>query len=328
MRVATYNAGLAVGVLPNATARLPLVIDALAALDLDLLFVQEFWLEPHWERLRTALEPKLPHAFRPAPIAPPARACREADVRPFVDCAITHCDGLRDEPLARCVVSHCATVGLSLPGPCVSCLAAHPVGTIDEIVARCLGEESPEATASGLMAYGGSFGTGLLAREPLEDRDVLVYESTVNARSALHARAFGLHVFATHLSPGGAEHAPQVDRLLAWIDEKARGEPSILLGDLNTTPGSSLFARILRAGFRDDAVSRATYTHDGLSTGRASESGWKLDHVLVRGVDRPVRAERILDAPVTIAVQTDKGPRRVATTLSDHFGVLATVDLW
>src|SRR5512142_3079363 len=129
----------------------------------------------------------MPHAFRPAPIAPPARACREEQVRPFVDCAIAHCDGLSNEALAQCVVSRCAPVALSLSAPCLNCLASDPHGTLDAIVARCLGEESPASSASGLIAYGGSFGTGLLSRAPLEDRDTIVFESTVNARGALHA---------------------------------------------------------------------------------------------------------------------------------------------
>ncbi|AUX42639.1 uncharacterized protein SOCE26_040720 [Sorangium cellulosum] len=336
-QVATFNAGLAVGVLPYATERVPRVVEALAALDVDLLFVQEFWLDAHWDLLRRALASRLPHALRPEPVHPAApAACSAGQVRPLVACAEAKCAGLSDEALARCVVQHCASTALTLPTPCLNCIASHPVGTIHEVVGRCVGEPtasaaSPTAPSSrfgGLIAYGGSFGTGLLARTPLEDLGVLVFESTVNARGALHARVAApgigdLHVFAVHLSPGGAEQPPQLERLLAWVDEKAGGAPALLLGDLNTTPGSSLFRRLERAGFRDADVPdrRGTFSHDGLGTGDVDDTGWRLDHVLLRGLDTGLHTTRILDEPVTI----EAAGRPVRTTLSDHFGVLATI---
>ncbi|WP_437682319.1 endonuclease/exonuclease/phosphatase family protein [Sorangium sp. So ce131] len=336
-QVATFNAGLAVGVLPYATERVPRVVEALAALDVDLLFVQEFWLDAHWDLLRRALASRMPHALRPEPVHPAApAACGAGQVRPLVACAEAKCAGLKDEALARCVVQHCASTALALPTPCLNCIASHPVGTIHEVVDRCVGEPTasqaaapgPSSRFGGLIAYGGSFGTGLLARTPLEDRGVLVFESTVNARGALHARVAApgigdLHVFAAHLSPGGAEQPPQVERLLAWVDEKAGGSPALLLGDLNTMPGSSLFRRLERAGFREADVPdrRGTFSHDGLGTGDVDDAGWRLDHVLLRGLDAGLHTKRILDEPVTI----EAAGRPVRTTLSDHFGVLATV---
>jgi endonuclease/exonuclease/phosphatase family metal-dependent hydrolase len=321
MRVATFNAGLAVGVLPHANARLEHVIPALAALEVELLFVQEVWLEHHWERLRRALAHQLPHAFRPPPTHPPSRGCcRAEDVRELVVCGRASCDGLTDEALARCMVAHCAPLALALPPRCLNCIASHPVGDLDEIVGRCVGESPPdEPSASGLIAYGGSFGTGLLSLEALHDVDTIVYASTVNSRGAIYARVAGKHLFATHFSPGGSEHGPQVDRLIAWIEEKVGDAPAILLGDLNTTPGSSLFRRLERAGFGEPTIRgpRGTFASEGLTTGVVRDSGWRLDHVLVRGM--PAVAERVLDRVVEI----ERGTR---TTLSDHFGVLAQID--
>ncbi|WP_437539780.1 endonuclease/exonuclease/phosphatase family protein [Sorangium sp. So ce726] len=117
--------------------------------------------------------------------------------------------------------------------------------------------------------------------------------------------------------------APGPAAELDWGDEKAGGAPALLLGDRNTTPGSSLFRRLERAGFRDANVPdrRATLSHDGLGTGDVEDSGWRLDHVLVRGLDAGVRTERILDGPIT----TQASRRAVRTTLSDHFGVLTTI---
>jgi len=333
-RVATFNAGLAVGVLPYTTERLPRVVDALVALDVDLLFVQEFWLDAHWQALRDAARTKLPYAFRPAPVSPPRPGvCTKEQLAPLVACARKHCAGLRDEALARCVIEHCAAQGFALPAECLNCIASSPTGTLDQIVARCMGSTAvaPASSAAatsrdgGLIAYGGSFGTGLLSRTPLAGADVLVYFATVNARGAVYARietsAFGpMAVFGTHFSPGGTEQGPQVDEFLAWVDAKGRDEPAVLLGDLNTPSGSSLFQKIKRAGFREPDVidPRGTFG-GGLGTGHVSTSGWRIDHVLVRDTDARVTSQRILDAPISLNV-------RVRSTLSDHFGVLAVLE--
>jgi endonuclease/exonuclease/phosphatase family metal-dependent hydrolase len=344
-RVATFNAGLAIGVLPFVTERLPYVLDALAGLDVDLLFVQEFWLDAHWEELRARLRPRMPHAMRPAPVHPATRGCcTQEELAPLVACANARCAGLTDEALAQCVVEHCAGAALALRPPCLNCIASHPVGTFDEIVGRCRGTGAapdappPEAPGrrgfygdSSLKAYGGSFGTGLLSRTALEDTDLLVFESSVNARGAIHARVVhpdlgDVHVFAAHLSPGGAEQHPQVEELVAWIDAKTgpgEAAPALLLGDLNMTPGSSLFRQLERAGFREanDVDRRGTYASSGLGTGAVHDGGIRIDHVLTRGIAPRSRAVRALDAPVRIRARG----RELATTLSDHFAVLATI---
>ena len=337
-RVATFNAGLAVGVLPYATERLPRVVEALAALDVDLLFVQEFWLDSQWQALCDVARAKLPHAFRPAPLLPPSGAvCTKEQLAPLIACAKKHCRGLRDEALAHCVIEHCAAQGFALPSECLNCIASRPTGTLEEIVARCIGAGLPAVAPApvgpgpsrygGLIAYGGSFGTGLLSRTPLLGADVLAYYATVNARGAVYARveagALGqLSVFGTHFSPGGAEQGTQVDELLAWIDAKGRGGSAMLLGDLNTASGSSLFRKIKRAGFREPDVLDARGTFGGgLATGHVSASGWRIDHVLVRNTAARVTSRRILDAPITLNVAGG-----VRTTLSDHFGVLAVLE--
>lgn len=330
--LATYNAGLAVGVLPYASERVPHVLTALGSLTVDVLFVQEFWLESHWQELVSALSHRLPYTLRPAPTLRAVPACRQEELAPLRQCAEAHCAGLADEALARCVVQRCASVALALPTPCLNCIASHPVGSLDAILGRCVAQGGPapiSPESGGLIAYGGSFGTGLLSRAPLEQRETLVFASSVNARGAVHAtvRAGNLgkvHVFGAHLSPGGAEQEPQVRALLAWIHALAAEEPVILLGDLNTTPGSGLFRSFERAGLcePDPLDQSATYHHDGLGTGRLPGSGYRLDHILMRGVVGHIRTHRVLDDTVTIVAEG----RRISTTLSDHFGVLAIID--
>lgn len=331
-RAATFNAGLAVGLLPWPTERLPHVVGALAELDVDLLFVQEFWLEPHWDELVRAAARSFPHSFRAPPTQPAVKgACSEEELEPLVACARAHCDGRAGDELGRCVVRSCAATAASMSTACLNCVVSHPVGTLEEILAPCIGSGAKEATpprapTAGMVAYGGSFGTGLLARTPLLDRDAITFEASVNARGALYARLADppLHVFATHLSPGiHDEQAAQIDRLLAWVDEKAGAAPAMLLGDLNTGPDASpsLYRRFEAAGFVDPYRAGCTYCHGALGHGRAGESGWILDHVLFRGVDGDLRANRILDDELVIDVRGT----RVRTTYSDHFGVVASL---
>jgi endonuclease/exonuclease/phosphatase family metal-dependent hydrolase len=337
LRVATFNAGLAVGVLPHVTERLPHILAALAASDVDLLFVQEFWLDSHWEQLRRSLQPRLPHAFRPSPRAGRANGCAPGELGALRGCAERYCAGLRDEALARCVVRRCAPLALALSTQCLNCIASNPSGTLDEIFAGCTAAaaersemEAPPARQShgGLMAYGGSFGTGLLLRCAPSATDTIAFRASLNARGALWARLetqdLGvLHVFAAHLSPGGLEQEPQVERLLAWIEQKAETDTALLLGDLNMTPSSPVFRRFEKAGFHPGSGSdrRGTFSSEGLLSGYFGESGWRLDHVLVRGGGLSVRTERFLDERVFL--QTAEGAR--VSTLSDHAGLLSTV---
>jgi endonuclease/exonuclease/phosphatase family metal-dependent hydrolase len=344
-RIVTFNTGLAVGLLPHVTERVPHVIEAIATLEAELVFVQEVWLDTHWDELLHAAGGRFPHAHRPPPTHP-ARpgACTTAEVEPLVECARKHCAGLESEDLARCVVRTCVGAAVAMSPPCLNCVASHPVGTLDEIVARCIGEDPPAEDARsttpplggghgppGLVAYGGSFGLGLLSRLPLHDCELLSFEATTNARGAVYARidepTLGrLHVFGTHLSPGiHDEQSAQLDRLLPFIDERAGKEPAVLLGDLNLTPSSSLYARIVRAGFRNPYAERdrpaGTFTWHSLERGAHAQGEWMLDHILLRGLDVEATADRILDAPLVVRAR-DKTLR---TTLSDHCGVRLTL---
>jgi endonuclease/exonuclease/phosphatase family metal-dependent hydrolase len=306
VRVATFNAGLAVGYLPNVRERLPHVVEALSALEVDLLFVQELWLDEHWGQLTGALAKRLPHAFRPPHVVVASGGCTKEQLAPFIACANKHCAGLRDEALARCVVRHCATYGLTLAPSCINCMTQNITGSLEEMTSRCSGEATDGTQAP--IAYGGSFGTGLLSRAPLENVDTLTYRSSINARGAMYAHTLGLHIFATHFSPGGLGDSEQMPQFDAFVEFAAdRRGPAVLLGDLNTSSGSPLFAKLVRAGFREP---------DKLDTRPTCYSS-RIDHVLVRDVDATVTTQRILDERITL-------PDGERTTLSDHYGVLAT----
>ncbi|HEU4536994.1 MAG TPA: endonuclease/exonuclease/phosphatase family protein, partial [Polyangiaceae bacterium] len=360
-RMATFNAGLAVGYLPLAEERTPHVIEALARAPADLLCVQEVWLEAHWEALRVASAARFPHAFRlpPAGGGAPA-ACSADEVKPLAACAREHCAGRAPAGgLGQCVLQHCGANALTLSAPCLNCLLSNPVGDAASITAACLDPAAapgaparpprgaPARRGAEVVAYGGSFGTGLLSRAPLLERDSIVFDASLNPRAALYARlrpgALGadLHVVCTHLSPalgaplggrpGSVEQGEQVGRLLAWVEQKTRGAPVVIVGDLNTghRAGANVeallpehYAKFLAAGFVDPYASRrdarCTFCASNPLNGGAGTRGTLIDHVLLRGLPGGAAGEPFLREPLELEV----GGRPLRTAYSDHYGLI------
>src|SRR5688572_9933050 len=67
-RLATFNAGLAVGALEHAAERAPAVVQALSRETLDVLCVQEFWHESHWRSLVETMGDRMSQRLRPPPV--------------------------------------------------------------------------------------------------------------------------------------------------------------------------------------------------------------------------------------------------------------------
>ena len=130
-------------------------------------------------------------------------------------------------------------------------------------------------------------------------------------------------VFNLHLDHRSAEArakgAALVRRRIASRPREMGGEPVVIVGDFNATPGSSPVATLLAEGedgsFVDAWASIENRTDD---TPRGTWNGWdvdardrRIDHILVRGLT--VRATDI------IRPTNDAGP------LSDHWPVRATL---
>lgn len=348
LRVATYNAGLAIGFIPRTTERAPRVVEALSSAELDLLCVQEFWHDEHWQQLVAASSSRLPHTHRQPAAASGSLSCAAAEVQPLRECMQQRCPGLTTDLLGACVLAQCASAAQRMSTGCINCLLSHPVGGEAEISARCVVPAAPtkaRAAAArrslhdGVVPYGGSFGTGLLSRTAPLERDAIVFPATLNPRGALYMKLSQpwlgrpLHAFCTHLTPGNEqEQAPQVEQLLDWITRKAApGDPVVLLGDLNLGPAISpsihpqsapLYARILSAGFSDPYAEApqpgCTFCRANPLNGGSGPAGSLIDHVLVRGYPGPAEGERWLHEPLLLR----EGGREVRTAYSDHYGLL------
>lgn len=273
-RVATYNAGLAVGVLKYADERVEPLIQALSEQPVDLLCVQEFWLEEHWKRLANATAATLPNTYRLPLEAPEPSGCSDAEVRPLVACALRSCGGLATHEIPYCLARSCSAQFAGLSPGCFGCLAASPNKKPDELARACLRPSDPGSAGaagsssvasararrsappgdmSSFRVYSGSSGTGILTNAKILERDALPLPSALDRRAVLYTKLASpvgeLHAFCTHLTAnlGGVPHpgrstwqrdqSVQVDALLAYIEKKAgRGAPVVLLGDLNTGP--------------------------------------------------------------------------------------------
>ncbi|WP_437692114.1 endonuclease/exonuclease/phosphatase family protein [Sorangium sp. So ce176] len=360
-RVATYNGGLAMGVLKYVDERAEPLIRALAEQPVDLLCVQEFWLEEHWQKLVAATSSTLPSTFR----LPPGHeegGCSEQETDPLVACAAQRCAGLTQHALLPCLLRSCSARLTSLSPDCFNCLAANPRKGPDELAQACLRTRPksaagarPPARAGGAAApeaYSGASGTAVLTNAEILERDSLVLPSAIDRRAVLYTRlsppSLGeLHVFCTHLTASleGVPHprntswqkdqSAQIDALLAYVDQKTGGRgATLLLGDLNTGPAiapsisarlPAHYDRLLARGFVNPYASqkdaKCTYCFDNPLDGGKGTRGLLIDHVLLRGFEGHVSGTQIMRSSLTI----EAGKKKVKSGFSDHYGVLVTL---
>ncbi len=359
LRVATFNAGLldTVGFVPE---RQPLVNEAVAELEADLVCMQEVWLDEHWDALADANEDARPHTFRLPALPGVEGDCSPEELEPLRACSEMMCEEGSD--LLSCTIEMCPDEVRVLTGACASCLVTNgSSGDLDMITAACLGtgmssdEPLPPEERSYLL--GGSFGTGILSRLPIMEMDSLPLDSSTTRRAVLYVAVdvpeLGeVAVFCTHLSAvlndvryegsfgdWEGENTAQVEEMIAWIDEKAGdGVPTIVLGDLNTSPESSAdgiveevpesYAQWPEAGYdnaflESDAAACTFCTDNALVASEDTGTGGAIDHILTRDITSSIVVERIFDQTVGVMGDEDAGvPDELP--LSDHYGLSAT----
>lgn len=339
--VVTYNAGLAVGFVPGAEGRVQPVADAVAALDADVVCLQEVWLPDQIAAIEAAVGNAFPHRLVPAAQQESDVGCQPSELDATLDCVETSCSDPCPDEVVDCLFQSCPFQFGLLPPDCQRCAMAN-VGE-DPLTVRDVCESDPIA-----FAYEGSFGTMLLSRHPLTDTGERVFESTTNRRSVLHAEvdspAGPVSVFCTHLTAvfdtipypraeGGweEEQAVQVDDLRGYTQEVG-GALQVLLGDFNAGPA-------LATGILPEAVANWEALSDGWDVPYLDQDAPPctycgdnplnadpgddriIDHVLTKGFSAG-DAVRVLDE----AIPTDRcGDPIDPGALSDHYGVSATL---
>ncbi len=331
MTVVTYNAGLAEGFVPGTLDRAQKTADAVAAVEADVICLQEVWQPEHAALFTAGWE----HSLVPDPQQDlgEGAACTEDDLSSLKACLDEDCADACNDELVDCVFDNCLFPFLGLDTTCQSCVMANVGGDVDAVTSTCL----QESTA---YAYDGSFGTALVSAHPILSSEEHVFSSTTNRRSVLHAVVDGplgdTDVYCTHLTAifdlipytgvgesWEAEQAQQIGDLSAFVDGTASG-PVVLLGDFNNGPDQhAAHYADLSQGFvspyvRDSGV--CTYCADNPLNSEDSEDR-VIDHVLLRDVDLDSASERVLDEPVEIEVcgEAQDG------AYSDHYGVRVTI---
>jgi endonuclease/exonuclease/phosphatase family metal-dependent hydrolase len=141
------------------------------------------------------------------------------------------------------------------------------------------------------------YGHGLLSRHPIEvrrrgrlpngGRNRIEPRDAISAATTFHDREILL--FGTHLGLAPSERAAQIDYLLEpdWLGGVTMLQPAVFMGDLNLTPGGSLYRRLVApwhgrngaATFRD--VQAHAFAHVACKTFPSFLPVRRLDHIFV-----------------------------------------------
>jgi endonuclease/exonuclease/phosphatase (EEP) superfamily protein YafD len=152
-----------------------------------------------------------------------------------------------------------------------------------------------------------NFGIALYSRLPLRGCEVLEVGGAgiPSIRARIISAAGEFTVIATHpLRPGGAEYTERRNAHLAALPDLVRScsAPVVLVGDLNTTPWSYHFRRLVRdSGLRDS------------SRGRGVQPTWPADLWPLR-----IPLDHCLHSPEIDVVNKEIGP----SVGSDHLPVI------
>lgn len=346
--VVSFNAGLAVGFVPAANERAPLIGDAIAGLAADLVCVQEVWFPEHVNAVKQAAAAKYPNQIfvpdDPGNVGT-TPACSEADTKPLLDCAVANgCDKVCEDELVGCFLENCGTQFFAAQPPCKECLQANVGLALDKIIGNCQG-----GTAE--YAYGGAFGIGLLAKDPILEQEIVKLPATTNQRAFIYAKLdtrFGeVHAICTHLTPVHSdvpwpkatgswkeEQTAQIDQLLAYAQSKAQGGQLLIIGDMNTGPAGNGYSAIqadsyqkfvdagLSNPYAEKASNPCTFCTDNpLHDVDDKGDPVVIDHVLLKDFAGSTASKRVLDG--TIDVTRCGEPFTAA--YSDHYGVSVTI---
>jgi endonuclease/exonuclease/phosphatase family metal-dependent hydrolase len=343
--VVNFNAGLATGYVDYAPQRLPLIGPAIAALEADVVCLEETWADEDAQALVTATASAFPNAYREATTDEAGTggpACTADEIGPLQTCALANCAEEPPENLATCVLGNCGDEFGAVSDGCQTCLVSQIGQPLDTMVTTCT------TSAGGTYAYEGRNGVLLLSKYPLGTKEMLRMDSYLNVRVVLHAvvkhpQWGDVDVFCTHLTADlsdvdyggefgswGAEQGKQVDAMLAWVDQKKVGEVIVLAGDMNCGPANDAanieaaheenYQKFADAGFADPYFVAQKDTCTWCSDNPLVTDGINMiiDHVFLKNAAN-ASAKRVLDRLVTL-----QSTPAVDSRLSDHYGVSVT----
>jgi len=125
-------------------------------------------------------------------------------------------------------------------------------------------------------------GIALLSRRPLLEAGGQLITSSLEQTAIVHAKVDipgnALDVYGVWLGLDIEERATQLSEALEYIGD---ADPAVLGGDMNATPDSPVYARLLDAGFQDPFEDVSDHARP---SGTIANSTERIDYVLLRGL--------------------------------------------
>jgi exonuclease III len=228
--IETFNVALAGAFIPYEAERREAMGEALAALDRDVLCLQEVWEQSDKDRLITATAETFPYVasfthndmssihdgsdqmgnIPPAYEVPPCGENRADILQAALACVAENCSTIPGSQEGRtistdCAVSNCLEQVVPLLSGaenlrCYGCLAnGLPTETISGIGDRCTMNNQADT------AFRGQSGVMILSKHPLEDKEAWVLPGTWNRRIIVSARTEkegqSVDIHCNHLTP-------------------------------------------------------------------------------------------------------------------------------
>lgn len=232
LRVHTLNLGLAGAFIPHEPARRAAAPAAVAALDDDVVCIQEAWRDEDKRAIAEAARARFPYAlWYPHDLSTQEEAIPSTcDVGaapttpPCADPSVTGAFGMG----ITCLAQNCSTMPGSEMGQTTStsCAEAMCIGSVTQLLVAgaaglrcygCLAPQLPTATFAEMrtacttnpragLAFNGQSGVMILSRHPLSNQEQLVLPGTWNRRVVLRATAAvpnagDVDVYCNHLTP-------------------------------------------------------------------------------------------------------------------------------
>ncbi len=351
---ATYNAGLATGYVSYAPEREALIGDALAAVNADVICLEEVWTEDQAKSLIEGAKPSFEYSYYEMTLEEASEgegeaSCTDEEADPLETCVAANCADVAPENITACVLAQCGDEFGALSQECTNCVVANIGKSVDEILTICKSSEG-----SGQFAYEGHNGLLILSKHQLTNKDYKIFDSTLNRRVVLSADialtdSVSASVFCTHLSANlsdvsyggeydswGDEQAAQINDLLAYVTTQSSENMSVVMGDMNCGPETAQVSAELPENFSKftDAGYLAPYAKSDTSpcswcmenplTGE-DRADHIIDHVFFKNApeNSVATSARILDQEVTLTVEGEE----IASRYSDHYGVLVQLQL-
>ena len=232
-RFDTLNVGLAGSFVPNEDARREVIPGAIAALESDVVCLQEVWTQADKEALEAAIGGTFPHiaSFTHDLDTPIDDATdQEGNIPPaptMAPCGTPVLEGFLDTALA-CVAENCSTIPGSEEGmtTSVECAQTNCLSAVTDLLVggpenlqcyACLASSLPVETLSGMrelcttevnagLAFRGQSGVMIASKHPLSAIDDFVMPGSWNRRVVAAATVtlpddVAVDVYCNHLTP-------------------------------------------------------------------------------------------------------------------------------